>query len=70
MERLTSQVDGPITGRCFIRVGGGAYHRKIFFCLQVDGPITGGGFISGEGGTYNPGLYGIYIRTLMEVAIN
>ena len=43
MESLNLQVDGPITGRAYIR----GIITGIFFSLQVDGPITGGGLISG-----------------------
>ena len=52
VESLSLQVDGPITGKAYIRRG---LQPENFFPLQVDGPITGeankwgggGGLISG-----------------------
>ena len=40
------QVDGPITGRSYVRAGlrGGRLQPEYFFCVQVDGPITGVGW--------------------------
>ena len=47
METLTLQVDGPITGRAYIRRG---LKPEYFFCLQlVDGPITGRAYKRGRG---------------------
>ena len=50
MESLTLQVDGPITGRAYVRRG---LKQEHFFCLQVDGPIIRKEREWGEGGSYN-----------------
>ena len=51
MENLTLQVDGPITGRAYIRGGGGggggAYNQNIFSVCRLMG-LQPEGLISGE----------------------
>ena len=56
MESVTLHANGPITGRVYIRGGGGFSYNRFKF-RQVDGPTqermayNRGGFISG--GIYN-----------------